>query len=120
VAGLRREEVAQLAGVSTDYYTRLEQGRHLSPSESVLDAIAGVLRLDATGRKHLADLVRATRARPRHTERQQVRPGLLRLMETLTTNRRSCWAGAPMCWPRTGWRGRSWRTFTRCRHGNVI
>lgn len=83
VTGLRREEVAQLAGVSTDYYTRLEQGRHLSPSESVLDAIAGVLRLDATGRKHLADLVRAARARPRHTERQQVRPGLLRLMETL-------------------------------------
>ena len=83
VAGLRREEVAQLAGVSTDYYTRLEQGRHLSPSEAVLDAIATVLRLDAAGRKHLADLARASRARPRATERQQVRPGLLRLMETL-------------------------------------
>lgn len=45
VPGLRREEVAMLAGVSTDYYARLEQGRHLQPSDQVLDAIARALRL---------------------------------------------------------------------------
>ena len=53
VPGLRREEVAQLAGVSVDYYVRLEQGRDLTPSESVLDALARALRLDDTERAHL-------------------------------------------------------------------
>ncbi len=48
VRGLRREEVAQLAGVSADYYTRLEQGRHTSPSEAVLDALARALLTDWT------------------------------------------------------------------------
>ena len=57
VPGLRREEVALLAGVSTDYYTRLEQGRKISPSSSVLDAIARALDLDETGRIHLGRLV---------------------------------------------------------------
>ncbi|XIE80765.1 helix-turn-helix domain-containing protein [Streptomyces sp. SBR177] len=46
VSGLRREELAQLAGVSVDYYTRLEQGRATQPSEQVLDALARALRLD--------------------------------------------------------------------------
>jgi hypothetical protein len=69
--------------VSTDKYTQLEQGRHLSPSESVLDAIGTVRRLDAASRQHLADLARALRARPRHSECQQVRPEVLRLLETL-------------------------------------
>jgi transcriptional regulator with XRE-family HTH domain len=59
VAGLRREEVAFLAGVSTDYYTRLEQGRRINPSQSVLDAIARALDLDAAGRAHLNNLVGA-------------------------------------------------------------
>jgi transcriptional regulator with XRE-family HTH domain len=59
VPGLRREEVAYLAGVSTDYYTRLEQGRSINPSQSVLDAVARALDLDAAGRAHLSDLVAA-------------------------------------------------------------
>ncbi|WP_409467344.1 helix-turn-helix transcriptional regulator [Streptomyces sp. HC307] len=60
VPGLRREEVAQLAGVSTDYYTRLEQGRHPHVSEAVLDAVASALRLDDVERGHLRDLTRTT------------------------------------------------------------
>src|SRR5690606_20278476 len=55
--GLRREEVAFLAGVSTDYYARLEQGRRITPSPAVVDAIGRALALDAAGRAHLADLV---------------------------------------------------------------
>ncbi|MGW0777719.1 helix-turn-helix transcriptional regulator [Streptomyces sp. NPDC002835] len=58
VAGLRREEVADLAGVSVVYYTRLEQGRARNPSDAVLDALARVLRLDPTERTHLYDLAR--------------------------------------------------------------
>jgi transcriptional regulator with XRE-family HTH domain len=56
VAGLRREEVALLAGVNVDYYTRLEQGRERHPSEQVLDAVARVLRLDADAAAHLFSL----------------------------------------------------------------
>ncbi|RNL73487.1 helix-turn-helix transcriptional regulator [Streptomyces sp. I6] len=63
VPGLRREEVAELAGVSAVYYTRLEQGRALHPSDAVLDALARVLRLGATERAHLYDLVRRGRVR---------------------------------------------------------
>ncbi|MFE0579725.1 helix-turn-helix transcriptional regulator [Streptomyces sp. NPDC058874] len=58
VPGLRREEVAELAGVSAVYYTRLEQGRARHPSDAVLDALARVLHLDATERAHLYDLTR--------------------------------------------------------------
>lgn len=54
--GLRREEVAELAGVSTDYVVRLEQGRGLRPSSEVLEALAGALRLDADERAYLFDL----------------------------------------------------------------
>lgn len=53
VAGLRREEVAVLAGVSVDYYTRLEQGRERNPSPAVLDAIARALDLGPEAREHL-------------------------------------------------------------------
>ncbi|MEV4046259.1 helix-turn-helix transcriptional regulator [Streptomyces sp. NPDC049744] len=53
VAGLRREEVAVLAGVNADYYTRLEQGRERNPSPQVLDALARALRLDGDARAHL-------------------------------------------------------------------
>jgi transcriptional regulator with XRE-family HTH domain len=56
--GLRREEVAQLAGVSMSWYTWLEQGRDMHPSQSVLDAIARVLRLTAAERAHLFHLAR--------------------------------------------------------------
>ncbi|MCO8277915.1 helix-turn-helix transcriptional regulator [Actinoplanes sp. TRM 88003] len=77
--GLRREEVAQLSGVSTDYYTRLEQGREQHPSEQVLDALARTLRLDDQERAHLHRLARPERVRP--AARETVRPSLLRLME---------------------------------------
>ncbi|MEU6041736.1 helix-turn-helix transcriptional regulator [Actinomadura sp. NPDC047616] len=60
VPGLRREEVAMLAGVSLDYYARLEQGRRLQPSDQVLDAIARALRLAEVERLHLHRLVRST------------------------------------------------------------
>src|SRR3954469_21942170 len=62
VPGLRREEVASLAGLSVDYLRRLEQGRVLA-SDTVLDALADVLRLDAVSRTHLDTL--ADRARGR-------------------------------------------------------
>lgn len=65
VLGLRREELALLAGVSASYYTRLEQGNSLSASPEVLDAIARALRLDESERRHLHDLAHADRYRPR-------------------------------------------------------
>lgn len=58
VAGLRREELAMLAGVSPDYYARLEQGRAVNVSDQVLDAVAAALRLDRLERDHLAALVK--------------------------------------------------------------
>jgi transcriptional regulator with XRE-family HTH domain len=64
VPGLRREEVSMLAGVSLDYYARLEQGRDLQPSDGVLDAIARALRLTEVERLHLHHLVRSTVALP--------------------------------------------------------
>jgi transcriptional regulator with XRE-family HTH domain len=83
VPGLRREEVALLAGVSTDYYTRLEQGRRITPSAGVLDAIARALNLDATGRAHLGHLVGAPQARKRPASVQRVRPGLYQFLDSL-------------------------------------
>ncbi|WP_416973074.1 helix-turn-helix transcriptional regulator [Streptomyces sp. 4F14] len=86
VPGLRREEVARLAGVSTDYYTRLEQGRHPRVSEAVLDSVARALLLSDDERDHLFDLVRhrVTRSRPRRPERvQRVRPDVHQLLDTL-------------------------------------
>jgi transcriptional regulator with XRE-family HTH domain len=64
VPGLRREEVSMLAGVSLDYYARLERGRDLQPSGGVLDAIARALRLTEVERLHLHNLVRSTVAVP--------------------------------------------------------
>ncbi|MFF3749890.1 helix-turn-helix transcriptional regulator [Streptomyces sp. NPDC002018] len=79
--GMRREEVAALAGVSKDYYTRLEQGRERYPSDQVLGAIALALRLDAEARAHLLGLVRRqSAARYRSTWNQDVAPDLVRLM----------------------------------------
>lgn len=85
VPGLRREEVALLAGVSTDYYTRLEQGRRITPSTGVLDAIARALDLDAVGRAHLGHLVGSTSAgrRRRVPTVQRVRPGLHQFLDAL-------------------------------------
>ncbi|MFJ2734042.1 helix-turn-helix domain-containing protein [Streptomyces sp. NPDC087317] len=62
--GLRREEVALLAGVSIDYYVRLERGRLAGASEEVLDAVCRALRLDEAERAHLHDLAAAQRRRP--------------------------------------------------------
>src|SRR5689334_7800152 len=82
VPGLRREELAQLAGVSPDYYARLEQGRGRNVSDAVLDAVARVLRLDETERQHLFNL-----ARPRDTATaaQRVRPGVRLLLDMMET-----------------------------------
>lgn len=73
VPGLRREELAQLAGVSLAYYTRLEQGQSQNASDAVLDAIATVLQLDDDERAHLYE-----QARPRLRIRRRARPELLR------------------------------------------
>src|SRR3954447_7002966 len=64
VAGLRREEVALLAGISVEYYVQLERGQVRGVSEDVLEAIARALQLDETERRHLLDLVRAAKSRP--------------------------------------------------------
>ncbi|GGV29719.1 transcriptional regulator [Streptomyces filipinensis] len=83
VPGLRREEVAMLAGISSDYYLRLEQGRDRNPSLQVLEAIAGVLRLDADATAHLVGLAqerRGSRARSGHRP-EQVPASLLQLID---------------------------------------
>src|SRR5690606_1205907 len=87
VPGLRREEVAVLAGVSTDYYTRLEQGRHKRPSESVLAALARALQLDETATGHLFDLARSVSGSAQHraaNKIQRVRPSLHKLLDSFT------------------------------------
>ncbi|MDQ0730721.1 helix-turn-helix transcriptional regulator [Arthrobacter sp. B1I2] len=88
VPGLRREEVAQLAGVSTDYYTRLERGSLRGVSDSVLEAVASALKLDEAERAHLMDLARTANATRRRTPgrppQQRVRPGVLRLLDGMT------------------------------------
>ncbi|MBP2707444.1 helix-turn-helix domain-containing protein [Microbispora sp. RL4-1S] len=78
--GLRREEVAMLAGVSTDYYIRLEQGRERRPSEQVLDALSRALELDAPATEHLYELARP-RPRRQAYRVEQVSPGLARLLD---------------------------------------
>ncbi|WP_062208325.1 helix-turn-helix domain-containing protein [Streptomyces sp. NBRC 109706] len=83
VPGLRRDEVARLAGVSTEYYTRLEQGRARNPSPEVRAALAGALRLDAAEREHLADLLSRHRTRRAPTAPQRVRPGVRLMVESL-------------------------------------
>lgn len=75
VPGLRREELALLAGVSVDYYTRLEQGRAKRPSDQVLDAVARALRLDETTRAHLHRLAGNVRLGPQRIG-AEVRPSL--------------------------------------------
>ncbi len=81
VPGLRREEVAVLAGVSVDYYVRLEQGRVAHPSAPVLQALAAALRLDDAERAHLHQLV--ARPDPHEVTPQPVRAGLQRLLDAM-------------------------------------
>ncbi|GAA4953875.1 helix-turn-helix domain-containing protein [Actinoplanes utahensis] len=82
VPGLRREELAQLAGVSPDYYIRLEQGRSRNVSDAVLHSVARVLGLDRTEMEHLHNL-----ARPRATgcALRRVRPGVQALLDMMET-----------------------------------
>jgi transcriptional regulator with XRE-family HTH domain len=86
VPGLRRVEVAMLAGVSVEYYTRMERGNLAGVSESVLDAVARALDLDETERGHLFDLARAsgTTARRRKPVQPTVRPSVQRIIDALT------------------------------------
>jgi transcriptional regulator with XRE-family HTH domain len=85
VPGLRREEVALLAGMSADYYIRLEQGRDKHPSEQVIEALARVFTLDEEGVAHLRALARpATRSRRRPSQPERVSPRLERLLDAWT------------------------------------
>ena len=90
VAGLRREEVALLAGVSVDYYTRLERGDLKGVSEGVLEALARALQLDEAEYAHLLDLARAagpraTRPERRTARQQHVRPAVQRVLDAMVT-----------------------------------
>ncbi|GAA2212538.1 helix-turn-helix transcriptional regulator [Nonomuraea monospora] len=87
VPGLRREEVAVLAGVSTEWYTRLEKGHISGVSEEVLDAVAQALRLDQDERTYLFDLARAARPARRAPSRRkevQVPPRVQWLLDSMT------------------------------------
>ena len=87
VLGLRREEAAMLAGVSVDYYTKMERGNLRGVSEGVLEALARGLKLDDAERAHLLDLARAAGPVPRPRRRpakQGVRPAVQRLLDAIT------------------------------------
>jgi transcriptional regulator with XRE-family HTH domain len=88
VPGLRREEVAVLAGVSVPYYTRLERGDMNGVSESVLEALARALQLDDAERAHLLDLARAAKPTPprprRRQAKQRVRPAVQWTLDAIT------------------------------------
>jgi hypothetical protein len=89
VPELRREEVAQLAGLSTDYSTRLEKADLRGALDSVLEAVARALQLDDAERAHLFDLARAARDGAREPRRRaraaQVRPSIQHMIDTMTT-----------------------------------
>jgi transcriptional regulator with XRE-family HTH domain len=86
VPGLRREEVALLAGVSAEYYVRLERGNATGVSDSVLDALTRALHLDEAERAHLFDLARrsSSAARARRRPVPRVRGGVQRLLDAMT------------------------------------
>jgi transcriptional regulator with XRE-family HTH domain len=89
VPGLRREEVAMLAGVSADYYTRLERGNLSGVSDSVLEAISGALQLDEAERLHLLDLARTAntspaRAAARRPAAQHIRPSIQLILDGMS------------------------------------
>lgn len=88
VPGLRREEVALLAGVSVDYYTRLERGDLSGASDSVLDSLARALQFDDAETAHLFDLARTANASPGarrpHKRTEAIRPSIQRLLDSMT------------------------------------
>jgi transcriptional regulator with XRE-family HTH domain len=81
--GLRREEVATLAGISADYYLRLEQGRDRNPSPQVLQALARVFGLDATATQYLLSLSAARSTAPKRPRREVVPAGIRQLLDAL-------------------------------------
>ncbi len=86
VPGLKREEVAMLAGVSTEYYARLERGDLRGVSETVLNALARALQLNDAERAHLFDLARTTPipgSTTRRASQPSVRPSIARLLDTM-------------------------------------
>lgn len=88
VTGLRREEAAMLAGISIDYYIRLERGNLSGASDGVLEALGRALMLDDAERAHLFDLARAATASPRARRKrspQTVRPSVQRVLDAITT-----------------------------------
>lgn len=87
VPGLRREEVAVLAGVSTDWYIRLERGNIAEVSDDVLHAVARALRLDEAERAHLFDLARAARPGrgPRRPPKTRIRPSVQWMLDSMTS-----------------------------------
>jgi transcriptional regulator with XRE-family HTH domain len=88
VTGLRREEVAMLAGMSVDYYVRLERGNLSGASDSVIEALARALKLDDAETAHLFDLARAATSSPRMRRKrspQTVRPSVQRVIDAITT-----------------------------------
>ncbi|NDZ77302.1 helix-turn-helix domain-containing protein [Streptomyces sp. SID10853] len=84
VAGLRREEVAVLAGMNSDYYARLEQGRERGPSPQILDAISSALRMDDAAREHLYRLAGAVRDDSQDLPRETVGTPLKQLLDGYT------------------------------------
>src|SRR6266536_666477 len=87
VPGLRREEVALLAGVSVDYYTRLERGKLSGVSETVLEAVVRALQLGEPERAHLFNLARAQQATSRPRRRssgRRVRPRIQQMLDAIT------------------------------------
>ncbi|MGW5719872.1 helix-turn-helix domain-containing protein [Amycolatopsis sp. NPDC003865] len=84
VPGLRREEVAMLAGISADYYLRLEQGRDRNPSRAVLESLARVLQLDDDTTAYLVSLTGAKLRRPRRRRKETVPPGIVKFLAALT------------------------------------
>ncbi|KQS09974.1 helix-turn-helix transcriptional regulator [Curtobacterium sp. MCLR17_007] len=87
VPGLRRHEVAMLAGVSVDYYTRLERGTLKGVSDSVLEGLVGALQLDEDERTHLWDLARLANSGVKTMHRTmptRIRPGVQRLLDAIT------------------------------------
>ena len=97
VKGLRREEVAMLAGVSVGY-VRLERGNLGGVSEAVLDSLANALQLDEAERSHLHDLARAASLRKPVRRRARVRPAVQWLLDSMDGTAATSATPAPTCW----------------------